>query len=153
MNTVLMMSWTQVCADLPGFSRLFYGKLFIIHPPLRQRLRIIEVAAQDRLLQTVLGAIATGRMPTRRLLALGRRLAGHDFQPTDYAVIAYTLLWALEQLLGTSWTPAVRTAWDDTLMRSATLLAVGERRRRGTPVGANLIPFPFNRLHAILSKY
>ncbi len=36
MNTLLTRSWRQVCEDLPGFTNLFYDRLFTTHSSLRE---------------------------------------------------------------------------------------------------------------------
>lgn len=148
MNTRLLNSWLQVCENLPGFTNLFYDRLFSTYPSLRELFRNIDASAQDRHLRLTLGAIVNGQVSTSRLIALGRRYAGHGIRSAHYGVIVQTLLWALEQQLGRSWTLAVQNAWDDTLTRAAAVMVASDRRvRHGELSGENRIPFPTPRMH------
>ena len=146
MNTLLIPSWLQVCEDLPGFTNLFYDRLFATHSSLRELFRHVDAGAQDKHLQATLNAIANGQVSTARLIALGRRYAGYGVRAAHYAVIVHTLLWALEQQLGATWTLAVQNAWDDTLTRAATVMVASNRRQRLCGIsGDNLILFPSSR--------
>ncbi len=146
-NTRLLNSWRQVCENLPGFTNLFYDRLFSADPSLRELFRNIDASVQDRHLRTTLSAIVNGQVTTPRLIALGRRYAGHGVRSEHYGVIVQTLLWALEQQLGGSWTLAVQNAWDDTLTRAAAVMVASDRRVRYCELqGENLIPFPSTRM-------
>lgn len=50
-----------------------------------------------------------GFLPTLR--DLGRRHAGYGVTEAHYDTVGAALLWTLEQGLGSSFTPEVRTAW------------------------------------------
>ena len=143
MNTRLLNSWRQVRENLPGFTNLFYDRLFATNPSLRELFRNIDARVQDRHLRVTLSAMVHGQLNTSRLTALGRRYAGHGVRWAHYGVIVQTLLWALEQQLGRSWTPAVQNAWDDTLTRAATVMLASDRRVRHCGfLGENPISFP-----------
>jgi len=95
-------------------ARLFFGCLFEFEPDLvelfagdaeeqgRKLLQIVEHAVEglDSLHELV---------PT--LLALGSRHAAHGVTERDYISGRRALLWTLERVLGTAFTPEVREAW------------------------------------------
>lgn len=153
MNTLLMHSWCQVYEDLPGFTNLFYDRLFTTHSSLRELFRHVDASAQDKHLMAMLSAIANGQVSTARLVALGRRYAGYGVRSAHYAVIVHTLLWALEQQLRASWTLSVQNAWDDTLTRAASAMVASDRRQRLCVIsGDNLTLFPSARCHVTPSS-
>jgi len=47
---------------------------------------------------------------------LGRRHGDYDVQEVHYGSVGSALLWTLEQSLGDSFTPKVKTAWAETYM-------------------------------------
>ena len=151
-STILKRTWPQVCENLPVFTDRFYDKLFSTNASLRELFRGIDSSVQDKHLRTMLDAFTYGRLTTPRLINLGRRYARLGIRPTHYGAIVQTMLWALEQELGVSWTLAVQNAWDDTLTRAAAALVASDRRSRHYVMsGANLIPFPMTRMRGVTS--
>jgi hemoglobin-like flavoprotein len=149
-STLLKLTWPQVCENLPVFTNRFYDKLFSTNPSLRELFRGIDASVQDKHLRTMLDAITNGRLNTPRVINLGRRYARLGIRSTHYGAIVQTLLWALEQQLGASWTLAVQNAWDDTLTRTAAAIVASDRRLRHYEMsGVNLIPFPSTRMRGV----
>jgi len=107
-------SWRQLVPLADGVARLFYGRLFAVNPALR-RMFSGDMDEQGRKLVATLSLVVDGLDRLPELLpavrALGRRHAAYGVVDEHYAAVAAALLWALEQGLGESFTPAVREAW------------------------------------------
>ena len=127
-TNLLILSWERLSEDLGGFAVVFYDRLFALDPALRELFHHVNMPNQDKKITAMLGALVQGRVTTDELVALGRRHAGYGVRPQHYRVVVDALLWALEHQLGSSWTPAVRTAWYDALTRAAAVMRAGDRR-------------------------
>lgn len=93
---------------------LMYERLFELDPSLRALFKG-DMARQRSMLAIAIAMIVHGlKNPDVVIPALqemGRRHAGYGVEPEHYAMVGKALLWALEQGLGESFTPATRAAW------------------------------------------
>jgi nitric oxide dioxygenase len=111
---LVQVSFEQVKRVGDVAARLFLGCLFEFEPDLeelfagdaeeqgRKLMQIVECAVEglDRLHELV---------PT--LMALGSRHAAHGVGEHDYLSARRALLWTLERVLGSAFTPEVRESW------------------------------------------
>lgn len=107
-------SWRELQPMAGAAARLFYGRLFALHPSLRRMFRG-DIEEQGRKLTATLAFVVERLASLPELLpavqSLGRRHAAYGVRREHYAAVADSLLWTLEQGLGESFTPAVRGAW------------------------------------------
>ena len=93
---------------------LFYDRLFVIAPKLRE-LFPADLSQQKRQLMQMIVAAVSGLSNLDKLVpavkALGARHAGYGVTAADYAVVGEALVWTLEQGLGNEFKPEVRAAW------------------------------------------
>jgi nitric oxide dioxygenase len=67
---------------------------------------------------------------------LGRRHAGYGVKDEHYAIVATALLWALEQGLGTRFTPDMRDAWSAAYGLLAGTMRAAARQEEKTAQGS-----------------
>ena len=107
-------SWRQVGPDAMRLAELFYSRLFDMAPPLRQLFRG-DLTLQQQRLVTMLGTIVEdldrleGLEPTLR--ELGERHARLGILDAHYATFGDALMWALQRVLWSDFTPEVEDAW------------------------------------------
>ena len=93
---------------------LFYDRLFVIAPKLRE-LFPADLSQQKKQLMQMIVAAVSGLSNLDKLVpavkALGARHAGYGVTAADYAVVGEALVWTLEQGLGNEFKPEVRAAW------------------------------------------
>ncbi|MCS6774624.1 MAG: globin family protein [Anaerolineae bacterium] len=108
-------------------GELFYNRLFEVDPALRQLFRG-DMRRQGLMLITVIGmAIRSLDRPevvAESVRALGQRHALYGVRSADYNTFGAALIWALEQVLGSDFTPEVKSAW----IAAYTFLADAMRR-------------------------
>jgi hemoglobin-like flavoprotein len=109
-------SWKDVLAVSETAAQLFYLRLFDLDPSLRPMFRG-ELREQGRKLIAMMSVAVNGLARIETLLpvieALGRRHAGYGVKDEHYATVAAALSWALEQGLGSRFTPDVKDAWTE----------------------------------------
>jgi hemoglobin-like flavoprotein len=113
---LVQSSFAKIAPIKDQAAALFYRRLFELDPNLRPLFKGDMTAQGTKLMAALGGAVASlGRLgpvlPAVR--ALGRRHAAYGVQPEHYATVGEALIWALEQGLGTDFTPATRRAWID----------------------------------------
>jgi hemoglobin-like flavoprotein len=93
---------------------LFYRRLFSIAPEV-QMLFPRDLSEQKKKLMQMLAAVVTNLHRFETIIPaaqnLGRRHSGYGVMPRHYEAVGAALLWALEQGLGSAFTPQVREAW------------------------------------------
>lgn len=113
-SQLVSKSWLTVSKQSLQFAERFYSRLFELAPDLR-RLFKIDMEEQGRKLATMLDVVIQ-RLDTPEEIVveirdLGRRHRGYGVAGKDYESVATALLWALQQQLGTEFTPQVKAAW------------------------------------------
>jgi hemoglobin-like flavoprotein len=110
-------SWASVVPVADATAALFYQRLFVIDPPARRLFAGTDMQRQGTLFMQMLSIFvrsleADAELPAA-ILALGRRHVGYGVVASDYEGVGRALLWAVEQVLGPGYTPAIREAWTD----------------------------------------
>jgi hemoglobin-like flavoprotein len=107
-------SWKDVLAVPETAAQLFYLRLFALDPSLQPMFKG-EIREQGRKLIAMMSVAVNGLARIETLVpvieTLGRRHAGYGVKDEHYATVATALLWALEQSLGSRFTPDVKDAW------------------------------------------
>ena len=123
-------SFREMAAQGADCAESFYDRLFATSPGLRSYFPR-EMAQQWAKLMSMLGVIVAqlhDHAALQPLLAdLARRHVGYGARPEHYAMVGEALLWALEQRLGTAFTPAHLAAWRNAYAAlSSTMLEAAE---------------------------
>src|SRR5262245_60995563 len=107
-------TWTKVLPISGTAAELFYSKLFSLDPALKPLFKS-DMKVQGDKLMTMISMAVNGLVRIDEIVPavqdLGRRHAGYGVKPADYETVATALLWTLEQGLGDSFTPEVKSAW------------------------------------------
>lgn len=121
-------SFARVATIQDAAADLFYDRLFVIAPKLRE-LFPADLSEQKRKLMQMIATAVGGLNDLRKLVpavrALGARHAGYGVTAVDYAVVGEAFLWTLEQGLGKEFTPEVRSAWANVYHVIATTMQAG----------------------------
>jgi hemoglobin-like flavoprotein len=95
-------------------SELFYQRLFTLDPSVRSLFHG-DMREQGRKLISTLTLVVDSIDRLEDLLPmireLGVRHANYRVEERHYVTVGEALLWALEQTVGSSFTPVTRTAW------------------------------------------
>ena len=107
-------SFARVVTIQDVAADLFYDRLFVIAPKLRE-LFPADLSQQKKKLMQMIAAAVGGLSNLDKLVpavkALGARHVGYGVTAADYAIVGEALVWTLEQGLGDEFTPEVRSAW------------------------------------------
>ena len=107
-------SFARVVTIQDVAADLFYDRLFVIAPKLRE-LFPADLSQQKKKLMQMMTAAVGGLSNLDKLVpavkALGARHVGYGVTAADYAIVGEALVWTLEQGLGDEFTPEVRSAW------------------------------------------
>jgi hemoglobin-like flavoprotein len=111
---LVQRTWRAVLPVGDTAAELFYGKLFSLDPGIRAMV-LNDLVDQGRNL-TAMISVAVGALakPERILLAvrqLGQRHAAYGVEPRHYQLVAVSLLFMLEKVLGEEFTPEAERAW------------------------------------------
>ena len=111
---LVQRTWRAVLPVGATAAELFYGKLFSLDPAVRKMFRN-DLVDQGRNL-TAMISVAVGALAKREriLLAvrqLGQRHAAYGVEPRHSQIVAVSLLFMLEKVLGDEFTPEVEAAW------------------------------------------
>ena len=111
---LIRKSWAQLSPTAETVATLFYNKLFELDPALRPLFKH-DIKAQGQKLMTVLGVAVGSLDKLEKILPalrdLGRRHADYGVSDAHYQTVGVALLWALQQQLGTGFTPELKQAW------------------------------------------
>jgi hemoglobin-like flavoprotein len=118
MNTeqisLIRSTWSAVHPAAHRVTGLFFARLYQLDPSLEPRMGRQSMTEVQRLL-TLMDTAVCGldRLPALRrlLLNFGRRYATCGIRPGDYATFGAAWLWAMGESLGSSFSPAARSAW------------------------------------------
>jgi hemoglobin-like flavoprotein len=121
-------SFARVAPIQDAAADLFYDRLFVIAPKLRELFPDDLTQQKKKLMQMIATAVG-GLNDLDKLLpavkSLGARHAGYGVTMEDYAVVGQALLWTLEQGLAAEFKPEVRSAWASVYVVIATTMQAG----------------------------
>jgi hemoglobin-like flavoprotein len=107
-------SFAKVAPIADIAADLFYDRLFSIAPQARS-LFSRDLAQQKRKLIQMLTTAVTNLNQVEKIIPavedLGRRHVGYGVTSNYYGPVGIALLWALEEGLGSAFTPEVKDAW------------------------------------------
>src|SRR6478735_3895827 len=111
---LVQISFAKVSPIADTAARLFYDRLFEIAPEVRPLFHR-DMKEQGRKLMTTLALVTKGLTNLDAILPAARSLAtkhvSYGVTAEHYQPVGDALLWALEQGLGSDFTPEVRDAW------------------------------------------
>lgn len=117
-KTLVKQTWRTVAPLAESAARLFYSRLFEIDATSRPLFRGVNLKQQrDKLIQAltvVVAAIDDLDAVASSIAELGRRHVRYGVTDGHYTSVGEALIWTLEQMLASAWTPAVRDAWINT---------------------------------------
>ena len=109
-------SFKKVVPIAANAADLFYDRLFAIAPEFRA-LFPQDLRDQKKKLIAMLATVVANLHELEKMLPavqdLGRRHMTYGVTADHYTPVGEALLWALEQGLGTDFTPAVKAAWNE----------------------------------------
>ena len=109
-----------------AMARVFYDRLFELDPATQRLFASTDMEAQGRKFWQMLAEIVRVLDEPDELVgqtaALGRRHLGYGVTDNQYESVGAALLWALEQALGSAFTPDVRDAWSEAYLIIATVM-------------------------------
>lgn len=108
-------SWRQVFALRETAAPMFYERLFEQAPALRPLFAADMTRQAGKLFDTLEAIVASLADPAaiaRMAEPLARSHAGHGATPADYDAVCEALLWTFQGCLGSGFTPALRSAWE-----------------------------------------
>jgi len=109
-------SFKKVVPIATNAADLFYDRLFAIAPEFRAMFPQ-DLRDQKKKLIAMLATVVANLHELEKMLPavqdLGRRHMTYGVTADHYTPVGEALLWALEQGLGTDFTPAVKAAWNE----------------------------------------
>ena len=130
---LVQQSWEKVLPIADDAAKLFYGKLFELDPALRPMFAHSDMTEQRKKLMQMITVAVRGLNRLEELIpaveALGRRHVGYGVTDAHYTTVAAALIWTLEQGLGDSFTPELRSAWTETYITLATVMQRGAQKQ------------------------
>jgi hemoglobin-like flavoprotein len=128
---LIRASWAAVEPIADTAAGLFYGRLFELDPAIERLFRRTDMAGQRKILMQTLTVVVKSLDKLDQIVpavqALGRRHAGYGVRESHYATVGAALLWTLEQGLGETFTPDVRSAWTTAYGTLATVMIEAAR--------------------------
>ena len=122
---IVRNDWARLRPNGRLLARLFYTRLFLAEPALRQRFGSSAEAQTQRLIQSI-DIVVYGLRQPRVLLPLlaqlGRCHKAGGIGPAHYEMIGVALLWTLKIALAKSFTAASQRAWSNLLGMLAGIL-------------------------------
>ena len=110
-------SFRKIGPTADQVAALFYARLFELDPSLRQLFHGDMTTQGCKFMQMIGRAIESldqSEVVSETLRQLGERHARYGVRDDHYATVGVALLWTLEKSLGSSFTPAVKSAWTAT---------------------------------------
>jgi hemoglobin-like flavoprotein len=130
---LVQQSWEKVLPIADDAAKLFYGKLFELDPALRPMFAHSDMTEQRKKLMQMITVAVRGLNNLEQLIpaveALGSRHVGYGVTDAHYTTVAAALIWTLEQGLGDSFTPELRSAWTETYVTLATVMQRGANKK------------------------
>lgn len=116
-KALIRRTWAELVPKSDATAALFYQRLFVIDPPARRLFGSKDMRVQGNLFMQMLSIFVRSldEVPemTTAIEKCGRRHTGYGVLASDYDGVGRALLWAVEQVLGPTFTPEVRDAWTE----------------------------------------
>ena len=113
---LIQTNWSSVVPIQDTAASLFYQKLFELDPEVRSMFKG-DMAEQGRKLMQTLGFIVNSLSRPDELVPaaqdLAKRHVAYGVKPKDYDTVGASLLWTLEQGLGSAFTDEAKAAWTE----------------------------------------
>jgi len=112
---LVQTSFAEVVPRAAAAADLFYDRLFELAPEVRPMFAQDLSAQKKKLIDTLAYAVDSLSQPDKlgpELVALGERHADYGTKVEHFTPVGAAMLWALEQVLGEAFTPAVADAWE-----------------------------------------
>ncbi len=114
MISVIRTDWAALRPSAASLADEFYARLFELDPELRSAFEK-DVVEQKAVLISMVSAALAG-LDNREVLIRAARALGHSgttyrVKPRHYATVGMSFLWALKQVLGTTFGCENETAW------------------------------------------
>ncbi|HYK94798.1 MAG TPA: globin domain-containing protein [Candidatus Dormibacteraeota bacterium] len=112
---LIRRTWAQLAPDSAATAALFYQRLFAIEPAARRLFESKDMHVQGNLFMQMVSVFVRSLDGHSEMNAAiessGKRHHGYGVLASDYDGAGKALLWALEQALGSAFTPEIRDAW------------------------------------------
>ncbi len=126
--TLVKSSWAKVVPIADQAADIFYGRLFEVAPSVRPLFKD-DMTAQKKALMGILATAVNGLDDLEAIVpavqAMGARHATYGAEPAHYDVVGECLIYTLEQGLGDSFTPEIKSAWVMTYTTLADVMKAG----------------------------
>jgi hemoglobin-like flavoprotein len=135
---LVQSTWEQVVPIADQAAALFYKRLFELDPELKPMFKSDITEQGKKLMQMITMSVrGLNDLPKQVTVVedLGRRHVGYGVRNRDYDTVGTSLLWTLEQGLGSAFTPEVKDAWTLTYQTLASVMQKAAARQIG--VGAS----------------
>jgi nitric oxide dioxygenase len=137
---LIQSTWTRASMFADATSATFYARLFELEPALRSKFSH-DLERQGRKFMAMMDTLVDSAADPQTLIAhaadLGRMHAAYDITSRHYALVCQTLLWTLERVLGSGFTPAARQAWTELYVLVASVMRRAAGRQSGAVVVIN----------------
>jgi hemoglobin-like flavoprotein len=113
---LVQTSFAELAPNSATAADLFYDRLFELAPDVRPMFAQDLSAQKKKLIDTLAYAVDSLTEPAKlgpEIIALGERHAAYGTKVEHFTPVGAALLWALEQVLGEAFTPAVADAWEN----------------------------------------
>ena len=129
-------SWAAIEPRAERVARFFYAQIFYDHPEARAMFPVVMDIQRERLLGAlvrIVHGLATPENLAPYLAQLGRDHRKFGVLPEHYALVGDSLVAALREYGGLSWTPEVEAAWRRALGKVATVMMDAAGRAGADP--------------------
>jgi len=138
--TLVRASWPDIAGRADTLTARFYDRLFEIDPTAAALFAGVDMTAQRgklaRSLAVVVHALDNPDTLLPALGALGKRHTQYGVEHHHFDSVGSALLAALEDTLGTAFTPELRDGWATAYALVAAVMRRALTRGEGTPAGA-----------------
>lgn len=116
MKLLVQLSLDKALATTDRTAATFYRRLFEIDPSVRPLFKT-DLEEQEQKFTSTLKVLVEGLDDLERVLPevrnLGKRHVLYGVKDHHYDTVGTALLWTLEEEIGATFTPDVRSAWSD----------------------------------------
>ena len=130
---IIEETWDYVIMNTEEAGMIFYARLFETNPSLRKLFNSDIVTQSQKLISMItfiVNKINNLDGVVKDIKMLGQRHVNYEVKPEHYSAVGATLLWTLEQGLGSKWNDEVSKAWSDvyTLLSNTMMEGASEKK-------------------------